>query len=218
MGYIYKINFPNGKCYIGQTKNSVKERLKQHLRREQCKAVYRALKKYKNNYNIETLVEVNDEELDEHEIYYINLYNSISPGGYNLKGGGKKGFFLSDESKKKMSETRTGSSRYRFKSYIKRPLRKLKESNKKLEEESLRKIANSKVTGFTIERLQSIISTCKKRYIKLNVNDNSIIEYDNKMQDLISCFDECITDDPYIDNFRFVLDKQLHIYRKNILN
>ena len=30
MGVIYKITAPNGKCYVGQTRNTFKERMRQH--------------------------------------------------------------------------------------------------------------------------------------------------------------------------------------------
>ena len=92
MGFIYKINFPNGKSYIGQTTKTVEERLKAHLRKSnKCVLVRNALQKYKDCYEIETLVEINDKRLDEYEIKFIKLYDTLCPHGYNLQQGGNGG-------------------------------------------------------------------------------------------------------------------------------
>jgi hypothetical protein len=49
------------------------------------------------------------EELDEKEKYYIELFNTIAPNGYNLRPGGNTSSH-SEESRKKISEKRKGRS------------------------------------------------------------------------------------------------------------
>lgn len=49
MGYIYKIEFPNGKHYIGLTTTSFKQRTKEHkfLAKSDCtRYLYNAIRKY----------------------------------------------------------------------------------------------------------------------------------------------------------------------------
>ena len=48
-GYIYKIEFPNGKHYIGLTTNSLDQRKQEHkcrAKRGDTKILYNALRKY----------------------------------------------------------------------------------------------------------------------------------------------------------------------------
>lgn len=107
-GYIYKTtNLVNNKIYIGQHKSSTfnfKYKGSGTILRE-------AFKKYeKENFHVEILeVCETQEELNEKEIYYIDLYNSRNPDiGYNISQGGHERFFTgmkhTEESKKKMSE------------------------------------------------------------------------------------------------------------------
>ncbi len=104
MGFIYKINFPNGKCYIGQTRVSVENRLKGHLKKSSgCIMVSRALHKYKEEYTCEILEEIEDKFLNEREIYYISYYHSLEPNGYNYTEGGEGGS-PSPETRKKISQ------------------------------------------------------------------------------------------------------------------
>ena len=74
---IYKYtNKLNGKIYIGQTVRTLEERLKEHIRKNKT-IIDKALNKYGvDNFEIEILHKCNDvNELNEKEIYYINLYN-----------------------------------------------------------------------------------------------------------------------------------------------
>lgn len=102
-GWIYKIsNNQNDKIYIGQTRIGIQHRWTQHLqasnRNEAWNSfLHKAMQKYNTeNFKIETVEEVccdTEEELkillNEKEIYYISLYNSLSPNGYNLTRGGQ---------------------------------------------------------------------------------------------------------------------------------
>ncbi len=89
--FIYKItNLVNGKIYIGQTTRTLKERWKGHRFHKGCKAINRAIKKYKEiNFKIELLETCNSlEELNNKEQKYIKELNSLIPNGYNICIGG----------------------------------------------------------------------------------------------------------------------------------
>lgn len=92
-GFIYIIkNTINSKVYIGQTRTSVEQRWKEHLRHAQYgdQVINRAMKKYGiNNFYIETLEICNIQLLDYREMYYIDLYDSTDKSkGYNVSIGG----------------------------------------------------------------------------------------------------------------------------------
>ena len=101
-------------------------------------AITNAIKKYgEENFSIDEIDTANDmDELNEKEIYYISLFNSLSPHGYNLvTGGGNRR--LSEETKKKISDSNKG----------KKPsvesIKKMSESHKglKMSEETKRKLS-----------------------------------------------------------------------------
>lgn len=92
-GTIYKYTSPSGKVYIGQTVNSQEQRARNGEGYKGCPAFYRAIQKYGfENFIYEVLEEVEQEELDEKEKYYIALYNSLVPNGYNILTGGHDGY------------------------------------------------------------------------------------------------------------------------------
>lgn len=88
---IYKINFPNGKSYIGKAVD-IKRRIKEHNYDKRQSVLYSAITKYWNNNitEFEILEEIPDRtKLSEREIYYIKLYQTnIKEKGYNLTNGG----------------------------------------------------------------------------------------------------------------------------------
>ena len=92
-GFIYVIrNTINSKIYIGQTKVSVEQRWKEHLRHAQYgdQVINKAMKKYGiDKFYIETIETCTLDVLDDREIYYINLYDSTNKSkGYNVSIGG----------------------------------------------------------------------------------------------------------------------------------
>lgn len=96
-GFIYKItNTINGKSYIGQTIQNVKERFYQHCATKCSKAVsnmaiHRAIKKYgKSNFTVEVIEEIDSANLNDMERYWIKCYNSYN-NGYNSTKGGQDG-------------------------------------------------------------------------------------------------------------------------------
>lgn len=92
-GFIYIIkNTVNSKVYIGQTRTSIEQRWKEHLRHAQYgdQIINRAMRKYGvDKFYIETLEICSIELLDYREIYYIDLYDSTDKSkGYNVSIGG----------------------------------------------------------------------------------------------------------------------------------
>lgn len=110
---IYKIvNKINMKVYIGQSIN-IKQRWKDHIRvlnqnKSRCTLLQRAWNKYgEENFSFEILELCTEDMLDEIEIKYINIYDSIS-NGYNIETGGNKNKCLSDTTKQLLSEAHLG--------------------------------------------------------------------------------------------------------------
>ena len=96
-GFIYKItNKINGKNYIGQTIQNVKERFYQHCAFKCDESVkrmpiHRAIKKYgKDNFTLEVIEEVDSKLLDEKERFWIDYYDTFN-NGYNATIGGQDG-------------------------------------------------------------------------------------------------------------------------------
>lgn len=99
-GFIYKItNKVNGKSYIGQTIQNVKERFYQHCAIKCSQAVlnmaiHRAINKYgKTNFTIEVIEEIESTNLNDREKYWIEYYDSYN-NGYNSTKGGQGGIKL----------------------------------------------------------------------------------------------------------------------------
>lgn len=94
---IYKItNNINGKCYIGQTKNSLRKRLLSHISHAKVNTKskkhyfqYALLKYGISNFEVDVLETCETEQLNNKEIYWISKYNSHdSKFGYNCTFGG----------------------------------------------------------------------------------------------------------------------------------
>ena len=116
MGSIYLIrNTVNGKSYIGQTRHDAeKTRIRDHLtgKGKGNRLVKSAVEKYgKENFTYEILHDgIIPEFLDTLEIEAIEKFNTVSPHGYNLRAGGGGGS-LSEETRRKLSETNKGKKR-----------------------------------------------------------------------------------------------------------
>ena len=98
IGYIYKVtNKINGKIYIGQTIQSVKDRWYRHCGKSGISEVEsrmylkRAILKYgKENFSVEVIEECDSTILNERERFYISYFNSYEEG-YNSTIGGQDG-------------------------------------------------------------------------------------------------------------------------------
>ena len=117
----------SGKCYIGITKLSMKDRSRRNLygyRKSPC--FWNAIQKHgANNFVLDILhSNLTKDEAERLEVFEIQKHNSVSPHGYNLESGGNvpdihpetrrkiseslRGKKLSSETRQKLSEVRRG--------------------------------------------------------------------------------------------------------------
>lgn len=117
--FIYKLtNTLNNKIYIGLTTESISERCRKRIaeakyRDSRNSYILNAIRKHgSENFKVEQLDTANSlEELQQKEIYYIQLFNSTNRKiGYNLtKGGeGNLGLKMSEETKDKIRQKALG--------------------------------------------------------------------------------------------------------------
>lgn len=107
---IYMHTAPNGKAYVGMTKDYIRRcRDHQATHVSKCRLFSAAIQKHGwGNFEHEVLLTgltldvANDMEDD-----IIMLFNTLSPNGYNLKRGGRHAA-LTEDAKAKMSATHTG--------------------------------------------------------------------------------------------------------------
>lgn len=138
------INKTNGKKYVGITKQDVKRRWQNgygYHNANKSSYLWNAIQKYgwDGFEHIVLLSELNHEEANEKERYYIELYNSNNPDyGYNLtKGGdGFLGMNRTEETKKKISNSLKGKytkekSYWYGKNLPKETIEKIKETKRK---------------------------------------------------------------------------------------
>ena len=109
MGSIYLIkNTVNNKCYVGQTINDPTIRIREHFQSANngSKLIKQAMAKYGHDaFTFEIIHNgVLDFMLDDLEIEAIKKYNTISPNGYNLDGGGNLNKIVSESTRRKTSE------------------------------------------------------------------------------------------------------------------
>lgn len=83
----------SGKCYIGQTCNTMEQRANHGRGYVTCPHFYAAIQKYGwDDFVGEILKEVEtQDEANKWEKYYITFYHSSDPEyGYNIHGGGSQ--------------------------------------------------------------------------------------------------------------------------------
>ena len=91
MGELYKLNFSNGKSYIGIAFASAQTRFIRHRReamRGKVNALYNAWRKH-GEPNLQVLAIIETHLLHEMEIRAISTYRSFSSAGYNMTLGGE---------------------------------------------------------------------------------------------------------------------------------
>ena len=111
---IYKAtNKKDGKVYIGQTKQELKDRAAQHYRearseKRKTTPFHEALvENSRDDFSFEIIDKAdNQHDADEKEHYWITFYHSQDPQrGYNLDSGGLKGGTKSVYTKQKIGES-----------------------------------------------------------------------------------------------------------------
>ena len=110
---IYKITSPNKNIYIGQSIN-IEKRFCDYKKLNNCKgqtALYRSFLKHGvKKHKFEVLCECKENELNELERYYQDLYSAIGKNGLNcrLTASNERSGKLSEETKQKLSNSRKG--------------------------------------------------------------------------------------------------------------
>tara|TARA_B100001093_G_scaffold514686_1_gene589296 strand:- start:348 stop:1043 length:696 start_codon:yes stop_codon:yes gene_type:complete len=119
-GCVYRLtNLIRNKAYIGKTIN-FKKRMKQHKYSKTNTYLSRSIKKHGwDNFKKEIIIDdVPEEDLNNLEISYIKVENTMTPHGYNLTlgGEGKSGHKASKETREKIKQSaiRRHANRDRF--------------------------------------------------------------------------------------------------------
>lgn len=180
-GVIYYIkNTINGKSYIGQTtENNPNRRIKRHFncKNSGCKYLQRSIKKYgKKNFKVSIIyTSFDQEDLNKQEKYFIKLFKTLSPNGYNLKKGGEQGGKLTQITKDKI-----GKKIKLWYSKNPHPFKGKKFTKKHIE--NLSKVRK----GFTSEaRRKAHKETCKKLSIPIQaieIKTNKIYTFESIAQ------------------------------------
>lgn len=194
MGYIYlRKNLSNGKCYVGQTVDiKVRQSRWNNLNHPYAgKVINAARAKYGiEAFDFEILKECPNEEMNYWEMYYVKEYNSKAPNGYNMTDGGDSIFEMTDETKKKISESKKGKPAWnkgKKDIYSEETRRKISESRigKPLSEEHKKKVSESlkgrpsgmKGKSHTTEtRRKMSDSHMKKPVLQINKDTGEIIK------------------------------------------
>lgn len=160
MGIIYKaVNNINGDSYIGQTIGSFQVRKNTHKYEAENDYYdihfHRAIRKYGfDNFEWKIIEEVDDNKLNEKEVYYIKMFDTFK-NGYNSTIGGDSGYILSDEARNKISNIHMGKvNSDETKRKISESVRKLYEDNnfkEDIRQRTIKAMKDSKV----IERLSN---------------------------------------------------------------
>lgn len=173
MTHIYKVtNTINGKIYVGQTKSSIEDRWKGHVKdalNESRRAKFqKAIKKYGHeNFTIELIETCDPERANEREVFWISHFNAFVDGYNSTTGGDHFGF--SEESKKKLSESRRGKSlSAETKQKLSIALRGEKNPNfgKKKSEETLRKMSHAKMGHDVTEETRQKIGNANRGKVR----------------------------------------------------
>lgn len=203
--YVYKHTFPNNKVYIGITSQTPNRRwrngsgylIKNKNGEYSQPLMARAIIKYGlENIDHEIICEgLNKKEAELKEIELIAFYKSNNPKfGYNISHGGSASN-LSEETKKKISESKKGEKHHMYGKHLSDEVkRKISESNKgekhymygkHLPEETRRKISeNTSWNGrkHTEEELRKMSESLKgKNRGKENSRSKKVAQYDLQM-------------------------------------
>lgn len=107
LGVIYRITHrESGRCYIGQTTQSIDQRWRQHQRQSVCIRLHRAISKYgPESFDVERLGAADSKlQLDFLERFWIGVHQATDrASGFNLREGGSFGKHT-DASKRLMSQ------------------------------------------------------------------------------------------------------------------
>ena len=178
---IYKsTNKITGKVYIGQTIQTLDKRIKGHIKEskmDKTRPFLLSINKYgANNFIFETIDLANNlDELNDKEIHWINFYNSVSPNGYNVTGGGQgKKMISTNELGKRISKGLQNSKKWQ----------KIKNSEEYLKKIKEKFIGHNKGKKFSTEHKEKIWEKNKERILKFNKDTSKkwiIVDNDNNI-------------------------------------
>jgi group I intron endonuclease len=117
-GVIYKItNTITGKEYVGQTTGSISERFAAHASEKRNRHISSTIRKYgKQNFHIEEMATAFDlDSLNKLEVYFLEMYNTMYPNGYNHRVGGEQCGYCSELTKQKISKSKQGKPNLKLK-------------------------------------------------------------------------------------------------------
>lgn len=194
--------FPNGKKYIGKTKNSLNRRKGfQWNRYKYCPLLWKAIQKYgTENIKTEILFEgvLTDEEASEKERFFIAQFKTNANRyknpqyGYNLTDGGEGlvGWHLTEERYKQMMEQLEKAKEIRLKQGVSEETKKkLSESHKgirlgwKMPEETKKKIGESNsLKNISEETRKKKSKAHMKSVIATNKEDGTIIIFSSRTE------------------------------------
>jgi len=158
---IYKsTNKITEKIYIGQTTHTLDKRIKNHIKESKIESNRPFMTSIKN-YGIGNFVfEIIDSadnlnELNDKEIYWIDFYNSVSPNGYNVTGGGQgKKMISTNELSRRISKGLQNSEKW--------------QKTKNSEEYKKKFLCRNKGKKFTPKHKEKIWEKNKERILKFN--------------------------------------------------
>ena len=107
-GFIYLYTLDNGKQYVGQTVIPIKRRHSNHMSAKKGCPFDNALRKH--SYTLDILDYLPENELDAAESYYIEMFNTLFPNGWNFETGGHDGKHHSADTIQKLSQLNMGES------------------------------------------------------------------------------------------------------------
>lgn len=180
---VYQHIFPNGKSYIGITsKENPYDRFGKNGR-EYGHYIGNAIKKYgwENVEHIILETGLNEKDANEKEKFYIKEFNTQVPNGYNITSGGegRAGYkhTMKEETKKKISKTKTGSKIGPHTDIWKQHITEGKlKSNYKHSPETLQKLSNAhkgkKMSDETKKKISQTVKT--KQLHKYMFSEESI--------------------------------------------
>jgi len=133
MSCIYILtNKINNKKYVGQTTYNFEDRWKSHIKAAKYKNksnISKAINKYGIDSFDKYVFKCDEEDLDYLEIELIKILDSTNRG-YNIDYGGNKVKYRSEETKKKMSESQKGNTRWLGKRHSESTRKKQSETHK----------------------------------------------------------------------------------------
>lgn len=167
----------NGKKYVGQTVQSLKKRFQRHCWKSSSKnsmAITSAISKYgKENFSMEILCTcLSQKELNEMEVFYVKVHDTLAPKGYNLVAGGGGSGIMSQITKDKISKANIG----RKASLETRKKLSLSHKNQKVSKETRAKISLGRLGIKPSEKaIQKLINRSVKTYTLLSPFNEKII-------------------------------------------